>query len=86
MRLDLSGRSPHNLVKSFKSTLDKTKEWDDIIIHVVDVSHEQFHDQIAGVRQILANLSIVNVPTLIIFNKMDDDIFGEIQACYYKGI
>jgi len=61
---------PHNLVESFKSTLDEAKE-SDIIIHVVDASHEQFQDQIAVVRQTLADLSVVNVPTLMVFNKMD---------------
>lgn len=61
---------PHNLVESFKSTLDESKE-SDIIVHVVDASHEQFQDQIAVVQQTLLELSVVNVPTLMIFNKMD---------------
>lgn len=61
---------PHNLVESFKSTLDESKE-SDIIVHVVDASHEQFQDQIAVVQQTLLELSVVNVPTLMVFNKMD---------------
>lgn len=61
---------PHNLVESFKSTLDEAKE-SDIIVHVVDASHEQFQDQIAVVKQTLLDLSVVNVPTLMVFNKMD---------------
>lgn len=61
---------PHNLVESFKSTLDEAKE-SDIIVHVVDASHEQFQDQIAVVKQTLTDLSVINVPTLMVFNKMD---------------
>ncbi len=61
---------PHNLVESFKSTLDEAKE-SDIIVHVVDASHEQFQDQIAVVKQTLLDLSVVNIPTLMVFNKMD---------------
>lgn len=61
---------PHNLIESFKSTLDEAKE-SDIIVHVVDASHEQFQDQIAVVQQTLLELSVVNVPTLMVFNKMD---------------
>lgn len=61
---------PHNLVESFKSTLDEAKE-SDIIIHVVDASHEQFQDQINVVNETLAELSVVNVTTLMVFNKMD---------------
>lgn len=61
---------PHNLVESFKSTLDEAKE-SDIIIHVVDASHEQFREQIAVVNETLAELSVVNVTTLMVFNKMD---------------
>jgi GTPase len=61
---------PHNLVESFKSTLDEAKE-SDIIIHVVDASHEQFQDQINVVQETLAELSVVNVTTLMVFNKMD---------------
>lgn len=61
---------PHNLVESFKSTLDEAKE-SDIIVHVVDASHEQFQDQISVVKQTLLDLSVVNVPTLMVFNKMD---------------
>jgi GTP-binding protein HflX len=61
---------PHNLVESFKSTLDEAKE-SDIIVHVVDASHEQFRDQIDVVNQTLADLKVVNVPILMVFNKMD---------------
>ena len=61
---------PHSLVESFKSTLDEVKE-SDIIIHVVDVSHEQFQHQIETVNETLAELEVVDVPILMVFNKMD---------------
>ncbi|MCO5232494.1 MAG: GTPase HflX [Chitinophagales bacterium] len=61
---------PHHLVESFKSTLVETKE-SDIILHVVDASHVQFQEQIAVVQQTLIELSVVNVPVLMVFNKMD---------------
>ncbi|HZH67783.1 MAG TPA: GTPase HflX [Chitinophagales bacterium] len=61
---------PHSLVESFKSTLDEVKE-SDIIIHVIDVSHEQFQHQIETVQETLNELNVVDVPTLMVFNKMD---------------
>ncbi|HUH74839.1 MAG TPA: GTPase HflX [Chitinophagales bacterium] len=61
---------PHNLIESFKSTLDEAKE-SDIIIHVVDASHEQFQDQIMVVNETLKELSVVQIPTIMVFNKMD---------------
>ncbi|MCO5247638.1 MAG: GTPase HflX [Chitinophagales bacterium] len=61
---------PHDLVESFKSTLDEAKE-SDIIIHVVDASHEFFQEQIEVVNQTLTELSVTDVPVLMVFNKMD---------------
>jgi GTP-binding protein HflX len=61
---------PHNLVESFKSTLDETKE-SDIIVHVVDASHENFRDQINVVNETLSDLSVTRQPRLVVFNKMD---------------
>lgn len=61
---------PHHLVESFKSTLDEAKE-SDIIVHVVDASHENFRDHINVVNETLADLSVTRQPRLIVFNKMD---------------
>lgn len=61
---------PHGLVESFKSTLDEVKE-SDIILHVVDASHDQFQQQIEVVQETLAELKTADIPTLMIFNKMD---------------
>lgn len=61
---------PHHLVESFKSTLDEVREAD-IIIHIVDVSHPNFEDQIAVVNATLAELIDEPKPTIMVFNKVD---------------
>lgn len=61
---------PHHLVESFKSTLDEVREAD-ILLHVVDVSHSQYEDQIGVVNKTLQELKAFEKPMLTIFNKMD---------------
>ena len=61
---------PHHLVESFKSTLDEVREAD-VILHVVDVSHPQFEDQMKIVNETLNNIIQEPKPTLIVFNKID---------------
>jgi len=61
---------PHDLIESFKSTLDEVREAD-ILLHVVDISHPQFEDQINVVNQTLADLGASDKPTILIFNKID---------------
>lgn len=61
---------PHDLVESFKSTLDEVRE-SDLLIHVVDVSHPTFEDQIRVVNETLKELKAHNKPALIVFNKID---------------
>jgi GTP-binding protein HflX len=61
---------PHHLVESFKSTLDEVREAD-ILLHVVDVSHPQYEDQIGIVNKTLQELKAFEKPILTIFNKMD---------------
>ncbi|MEZ5021973.1 MAG: GTPase HflX [Chitinophagales bacterium] len=61
---------PHNLVESFKSTLDEAKE-SDILAHVVDASHPNFHEQIKVVDTTLQELGAIDIPTIMVFNKMD---------------
>ena len=61
---------PHHLVESFKSTLDEVRE-SDILLHVVDVAHPQFEDQLEVVNATLAELGARDKPTLTVFNKMD---------------
>lgn len=61
---------PHHLVESFKSTLDEVREAD-ILLHVVDISHPQFEEQIGVVNKTLQELKAFDKPILTIFNKMD---------------
>jgi GTP-binding protein HflX len=61
---------PHDLVDSFKSTLDEVREAD-ILFHIVDVSHPEFEEQMQVVNQTLADLGCADKPTVIVFNKMD---------------
>ena len=61
---------PHHLIESFKSTLDEVKE-SDILIHVVDISHEAHEDHIHTVNQTLTDLGVLEKPTLYVFNKID---------------
>ncbi|MEA3446813.1 MAG: GTPase HflX [Bacteroidota bacterium] len=61
---------PHNLVESFKSTLDEVREAD-ILLHVVDISHTNFEEQIEIVNQTLQEINATDKPTYMIFNKID---------------
>ncbi len=61
---------PHHLVESFKSTLDEVREAD-ILLHVVDISHAQYEEQLTVVNKTLAELGAAEKPTVTIFNKMD---------------
>lgn len=61
---------PHHLVESFKSTLDEVREAD-ILLHVVDISHTAYEDQLGVVNKTLQELGAFEKPTLTIFNKMD---------------
>lgn len=61
---------PHHLIESFKSTLDEVKE-SDILLHVVDISHPQYEDQMKVVNTTLAELGCADKPMITVFNKMD---------------
>src|SRR5215204_530048 len=61
---------PHHLVESFKSTLDEVREAD-ILLHVVDISHENYEDQLAVVNKTLQELDAHDKPVITVFNKMD---------------
>lgn len=61
---------PHHLVESFKSTLDEVREAD-ILLHVVDISHPKYEEQIGVVNKTLQELNAFDKPTLTVFNKMD---------------
>lgn len=61
---------PHHLVESFKSTLDEVREAD-ILLHVVDLSHPNYEDQLAVVNKTLQELKVTEKPVITIFNKLD---------------
>jgi GTP-binding protein HflX len=61
---------PTQLVESFKSTLDEVREAD-LLLHVVDISHPGFEDQIRVVRQTLADIGAGDKPVFMVFNKID---------------
>jgi GTPase len=86
---------PHNLIESFKSTLDEVREAD-ILLHVVDISHPFHEDQIATVNKTLQELNVHDKPVLVVFNKMDmykernidalipDEAIEEIMSSLYQ--
>lgn len=61
---------PTDLIESFKSTLDEVREAD-LLVHVVDVSHPEFVDQIEVVNKTLSDLGCAEKPQILVFNKMD---------------
>ena len=61
---------PHHLVESFKSTLDEVREAD-ILLHIVDISHPAYEDQMGVVNKTLQEIKAFDKPILVIFNKMD---------------
>ncbi len=61
---------PTQLIESFKSTLDEVREAD-LLLHVVDISHHNFEEQIASVRKILNEIDSGQKPTIMVFNKID---------------
>jgi GTP-binding protein HflX len=61
---------PTTLIESFKSTLDEIREAD-ILLHVVDISHPSFEEQIDVVNETLKDINAANKPTILVFNKID---------------
>jgi GTP-binding protein HflX len=61
---------PHTLIESFKSTLDEVREAD-VLIHIVDISHPAFEEQIEVVNQTLTDIGASDKPMIMLFNKID---------------
>ncbi|MFH1000553.1 MAG: GTPase HflX [Bacteroidota bacterium] len=81
---------PHGLVESFKSTLDEVREAD-LLLHIVDISHPDFEEQINIVKQTLSEIKAGDKPVVMVFNKIDafqyvekeaDDLSPETRANY----
>ncbi|MCD6068032.1 MAG: hflX [Bacteroidetes bacterium] len=70
---------PHQLVESFKSTLDEAREAD-LLLHVVDISHKSFEDQINVVNQTMTDIKASDKPTILVFNKIDAYTYEEKEA------
>jgi len=67
---------PHGLIESFKSTLDEVREAD-LLLHIVDISHSDFEEQIAVVNQTLSEIKASDKPVIMVFNKIDAYSFVE---------
>ena len=80
---------PHRLIESFKSTLDEVRE-SDLLVHVVDVTHPAFEDHIRVVRETLTELGALDIPTVMVFNKVDGledrSLLAELALDYEKPI
>ncbi|MFM7309770.1 MAG: GTPase, partial [Flavobacteriales bacterium] len=61
---------PHQLIESFKSTLDETRE-SDLLVHVVDVAHPNFEEHFRVVNETLKEIGVSDKPMLVVFNKVD---------------
>ncbi|MBK7213724.1 MAG: GTPase HflX [Bacteroidales bacterium] len=61
---------PHSLVESFKSTLDEVREAD-LLLHIVDISHAAFEDQVNVALQTLSEIGCADKPSIMVFNKID---------------
>jgi GTP-binding protein HflX len=70
---------PSDLVESFKSTLDEVREAD-LLVHVVDISHPDFEEQIRVVENTLKELGCADTPAIIVFNKIDAYTWVEKEA------
>ena len=70
---------PHHLIESFKSTLDEVRE-SDILLHVVDISHPNFEEQITVVKETLNEITGNDKPVIMVFNKIDNYRFVEKEA------
>jgi GTP-binding protein HflX len=70
---------PHNLIESFKSTLDETRE-SDVLLHVVDISHPDFESQIETVKETLAEIGAGDKKSIMVFNKIDAYSWEEKEA------
>ena len=82
---------PTQLVESFKSTLDEVREAD-LLLHVVDISHPTFEEQIESVNKILTEIKSIDKPIIMVFNKIDayghetideDDLITERTKAHY---
>jgi GTP-binding protein HflX len=78
---------PHGLIDSFKSTLDEVLEAD-LLLHVVDISHENYREQMRTTENVLREIGASHVPQILVFNKVDkvdDPFLAKIMRSAYPG-
>jgi GTPase len=78
---------PHGLVESFKSTLDEVREAD-LLLHVVDISHDNYKSQMATTSKVLEEIGAGSLPMILVFNKIDrvdDPFLSRILRQAYPG-
>jgi GTP-binding protein HflX len=79
---------PHQLIESFKSTLDETRE-SDLLLHVIDVCHPQFEEHLTIVESTLAEIGSDHKPAMLVFNKIDrmeEEPFGPTREDQIAGL
>ena len=78
---------PHKLIESFKSTLDEVRH-SDVLLHVVDLSHKNYEDHMRVVQQTIADIGAIDLPTLLVFNKVDaaGEPLVAVQQDYPDGV
>ena len=85
----LINKLPHELVASFKSTLDEVRDAN-LLIHVVDISHPEYHNQLQTTNDLLIQMGIDETETILVFNKVDsiEDIekLDEAQGNYPSAV
>jgi len=69
---------PHQLVESFKSTLDEVREAD-VLVHVLDIAHPNFEEHFQVVNETLSEIGVDDKPTIVVFNKMDAYEYVELE-------
>ena len=81
---------PHHLVASFRATLEEARAAD-VLLHVVDVSHPDWEEQMEVVEQVLADLDLQDLPVIPVFNKVDrlegeQALLARVRALYPEGV
>ena len=81
---------PHHLVASFRATLEEARVAD-VLLHVVDVSHADWEEQMEVVEQVLADLDLQDLPVIPVFNKVDrlegeQALLARVRALYPEGV
>ncbi|MEI6079900.1 MAG: GTPase HflX [bacterium] len=61
---------PHNLIEAFKSTFEEIREAD-LLLHVIDISNPEFYNHTRVVKEVLASMNIIDIPTIYVYNKID---------------